>query len=260
MSTPVRIYDTAEQLGRSLAEQIADGIAATRSDGRRFLLGCPGGRTARTTYAALADVVTERQLPLDNLVIAMMDDYVDPAGAPPRRAPSDVHYSCQRFGRTEIVLPLNAASPKPIPDAQLWLPDPAQPEMYDEQLIAAGDIDLFLLASGESDGHVAFNPPGSPVDGATRVLTLAEETRRDNMNTFPQFEHLTDVPTHGVTVGIGTIAQRARELVMILVGEHKQTAFRRITAVEDYDSEWPATVVHLGKKASILADKAAAGS
>lgn len=258
-ATPVRVFESPQQLGQALAVRIADGITAARAEGRRYLLGCPGGRTARPVYDALAAVASQRGLPLDNLVVVMMDDYVELADGEPRRVSSRAHYSCQRFGLVEILGVLNAGASSPVPETQLWLPDPVRPEAYDERIAIAGDIDLFLLASGESDGHVAFNGRGSPVESRTRLVELAPETRVDNMGTFPAFARLDDVPTHGVTVGIDTLCRRARELVMILVTDHKQEAFGRITSADGYDPNWPATVVHLGAKRSIVADRAAAG-
>lgn len=259
MSTPAHVFDNAEQLGHALAGRIADGISSAREEGRRYVLGCPSGRSPRSTYAALRDIVHERALALDHVVFALMDDYVLPTGDGTwQRAPEHEHYSCQRFGVTEIVEPLNAAATTPIGSDGLWLPDPNSPAEYDERLAAVGGIDLFLLASGATDGHVAFNPPGTAADSRTRVIELAEETRRDNLETFPAFRSLDEVPHHGVTVGIGSITDLARELVMILVGPHKQTSFRRITQANRYDPTWPATVVHLGARAEIMADRAAA--
>lgn len=258
-ATPVQVFKSPAQLGHALAVRVADGITTARAEGRRYLLGCPGGRTARPVYDALAALVSQRDLPLDNLVVVMMDDYVELANGKPRRVSPEAHYSCQRFGRVEILETINAGTSNPVPKTQLWVPDPARPEAYDEQIAAAGDIDLFLLASGASDGHVAFNGPGSPVESRTRLVKLAPETRHDNMSTFPAFERLEDVPTHGVTVGIDTFCRRARELVMILWGDHKQEAFERITSADHYDPNWPATVVHMGPERSIVADRAAAG-
>lgn len=258
-ATPVRVFESPDQLGLHLAARIADGIIAARAEGRRYLLGCPGGRTARPVYNSLAALVSQRSLPLDNLVVVMMDDYVDIADGTPRRVPPDAHYSCQRFGLLEILETINTGASSPVPETQLWLPNPARPEAYDEQIAAAGDIDLFLLASGASDGHVAFNGPGSLIESRTRLVELAPTTRDDNLSTFPAFERLEDVPTHGVTMGIDTLYQRARELVMILVGDHKQKAFGRIVSVDHYDPNWPATIVHAGAERSIVADQAAAG-
>ena len=84
---------------------------------------------------------------------------------------------------------LNAGRPEhlQIPADRLWLPDPADPDAYDERIAAAGGIDLFLLASGAGDGHVAFNPPGTEAAARTRVVALPDSTRRDNLATFPTF-------------------------------------------------------------------------
>lgn len=257
--TPVQVFADAEELGYVLATWIADQIVAAAEERRPYVLGCPGGRTARSTYAALADVVRERGLGLDHLVIAMMDEYAERTGEGFIQVSGGAHYSCRRFAEHEIVGPLNAAAATPVRDENIWLPNPADPQAYDEKLATVGGVDVFLLASGESDGHVAFNPPQSPRHSRTRVVELAESTRQDNMDTFPDFTTIKEVPTLGVTVGIDTISKLSDHLVMILVGEHKHTAFSHITATSDYDPAWPSTVIHLGNTATIVADQAAAG-
>src|SRR5207237_3790602 len=121
------------------------------------------------------------------------------------------------FALREIAAPLG------IPEERVWLPDPQDPSAYDERIAAAGGIDLFLLASGASDGHVAFLPPGSPRDGGTSVVELAETTRTDNLATFPRFAALDEVPLHGVSVGLATIAG-ARAARLVLHGPGKREA------------------------------------
>lgn len=262
MHTPTILIDTADALGRTLAREIADGIQAARNEGRPYLLGCPGGRTPRPVYSALADVISERGLELDHVVIAMMDEYADQsADGGFVGVDSDLHNSCVRFGRVEILGVLNAAAPlSQIPAENLWVPDPVSPQTYDARLRDAGGIDLFILASGASDGHVAFNPPGSDEDSRTRVVELPDSTRRDNLGTFPQFTSLDEVPRFGVTVGIRTISELSRRMVMLILGEHKTTAFQRITTTDGYDPSWPATVVVLGENSHIYADHLASGA
>lgn len=226
MAAEVRRFADADELGRALARDIVEL--------RPELLGCPGGRSLITTYRALA----ESKADLSGTTIVMMDEYVP---VPPPTA----HYSCRGFALREIAGPLG------IPDERVWLPDPDEPGEYEQRIGAAGGIDVFLLASGASDCHVAFLPPGSPLDGMTSVVRLAESTRRDNLATFPEFASLDDVPTQGVSVGLGTIAG-ARRLRLVLHGPDKRTAAERILARDHFDPSWPATIVHEHPDAQIL--------
>jgi glucosamine-6-phosphate deaminase len=234
--TAVRVFPDADELGRVLAEHVLEAYA--QSD-RPFLLGCPGGRSLLTTYRSLA----ARRTDLTRLVVVMMDEYL---GAPP-----EAHFSCRDFARREL------AGPLALRGNQVWLPDEAEPDAYDDRIAAAGGIDLFLLAAGASDGHVAFVPPGSSPAGRTAVVALAETTRRDNLATFPRFGSLDEVPTHGVSVGLGTIAA-ARALRLVLHGSDKRTAARRLLALDAFDAEWPASIVHEHRDAEIWLDRAAA--
>ena len=246
-------FATPAELGEALARDIADRLAAKSG---AFLLGCPGGRSPRPVYAAFARLAAVRGLDLSRLVLVMMDDYLSPDMT---AVPESAHFSCRRFARLEIQAVLNRDLPpdRRIPDSNLWFPDPAAPEAYDARISAAGGIDLFLLASGAGDGHVAFNPPGSARDSRTRIVALAEQTRRDNLATFPDFAALAEVPTHGVTVGIATIAD-ARASAMILWGPDKRHAFRRLAAAGRFDPSWPATVWLLCPEATLYTDAAAA--
>jgi glucosamine-6-phosphate deaminase len=246
-------FPTPETLGEALAQDIARRLAAKPG---AFLLGCPGGRSPRPAYAALAALAAKRGLDLSRLILVMMDDYLTPALT---HVPETAHYSCRRFARLEIQAVLNAGLPPAhrIPDANVWFPNPAAPETYDARIEGSGGIDLFLLASGAGDGHVAFNPPGSPITSRTRIVPLAEQTRRDNLATFPDFTDLSEVPSHGVTVGIATIAD-AKASAMILWGADKRLAYQRL-ATSTYDPAWPATAWTLCPDATLYADTAAAG-
>jgi glucosamine-6-phosphate deaminase len=190
----------------------------------------------------------------------MMDEYLVARDGRLVYAPSEQPWSCHHYVRSEIAGRLNEVLPpkRRLPDESIWFPDPDDPDVYDARIDEAGRIDFFILASGASDGHVGFNPPGSPRESRTRIIPLSEETRRDNLQTFTAFGALANVPHHGVSVGIDTIA-RAKEAVMIVWGEGKRLTLSRIRGAAHYESDWPATVIHECPGREVLCDEAAAG-
>jgi glucosamine-6-phosphate deaminase len=255
-ATPVRVFADADTLGNALAAEIMGGIRAARREGRRYLLGCPGGRSARTTYRALAELA--RGEDMSHVVIVMMDEYLEvaPEGGF-RHVPPNEPHSCCRFAEQEIRAPIDVVAARPIPDDAAWLPDPADVDAYEPRIEAAGGVDLFIVASGASDGHVAFMPPGSALDGGVAIVPLAESTRRDNMVTFPTFRSMAQVPTHGVSVGLGTIRRQSRAVRLIMLGDDKRTAAVRVVGGSGFDPAWPATMIHACRDAAIWLDAAA---
>ncbi|WP_036528097.1 6-phosphogluconolactonase [Nocardia sp. CNY236] len=236
------VFADPNQLGAALAARITAEVATARSSDRPYVLGCPTGRSPASTYAALA----ARRPYVEHVVIVMMDEFV--VGG--REIDPHMSHSCLRYAREVIAGPLG------IPDERVWLPDPAAPAAYDDRIAAVGGIDLFLLASGATDGHVAFNPPGTPADSITRVVELAETTRRDNMSTFPALRRLDDVPRHGVTVGIDTIRRHSRSAVMIAHGTQKATTVEHLVEAQCYDEWWPASIIAECANAELWIDEA----
>ncbi|MGQ0714832.1 MAG: 6-phosphogluconolactonase [Gemmatimonadaceae bacterium] len=253
MSAPVRVLDSPEAVGEAVAASVLARIAQRRLTAARFLLGCPTGRTPRPVFRAMAAALARSKQDVSHLVLVMMDEYLVPRDGQLAYASSEHPWSCHHFVRAEIVDRLGIS----LPDDSIWFPDPDDPEAYDRRIDEAGGIDFFMLASGASDGHVAFNPPGSPRDSRTRIIPLSEETRRDNLQTFPAFGTASNVPRHGISAGIDTIA-RAKEAVMIVWGEAKRLTFSRIAAASRYESDWPATVIHECARGEVVCDRAAA--
>jgi glucosamine-6-phosphate deaminase len=139
----------------------------------------------------------------------------------------------------------------PDPSAE-GLPDAG--ERYESAIRNTGGIDLQLLGIG-TDGHLAFNEPGSSLTSRTRIKTLTEQTRRDNAR---YFESLDAVPRHVLTQGLGTIGE-ARHLVLVATGSGKADAVA--SAVEGpLTASCPASVLQLHPHASVLVDETAATS
>jgi glucosamine-6-phosphate deaminase len=259
MSAGTRMFIDELSMGWTVAREIVAGIRSAAHAERRYLLGCPGGRSPRHVYAALADLAASEELDLRHVVIVMMDDYVVPDGRSFRRVDPSHHYSVERFALDHIVGPLNrgVGVDRSLPVGALLLPDPLEPAAYDDRLRELGGVDLFILASGDTDGHVAFNPPGSPVDCATRVVTLASTTKADNLRTFPEFRSVEDVPDHGVTVGIATIVEHTSRAILVAPGAGKRMAVERVIEAGGYDPSWPASVINACRDASVYFDRSA---
>ncbi len=255
---PVRVFDDPEAAGAFVAAEVFARLQRARR--ATWTLGCPGGRSLRTTYAALGRLFAERKADLRGLHVLLMDEYVErtPAGLW-CRCPTDAHYSCVGFGEVAIRRVFNADLPPALqmPSDHVHAPDPNAPQAYEALIERLGGIDVFLLASGQTDGHVAFNPQGTSLNETTRIIELAERTRRDNLATFPRFRDVSEVPAWGVSVGPGTIARHSRAAVMVLLGPGKGTALRRIASSRAYDRDWPASVVVACADAQIVADESA---
>jgi len=260
IAIPVTVHPTPDALGRIVAQRILGGIERAAEENRPYLLGCPAGRSAAPVYAALGTLAGMTRFDLSRLVLVLMDEYLVEGPEGPVLCDPRAHYSCRRFAEQEIRAVLNPRLPagRQMPAAAIWCADPARPDAYDRRIRDAGGIDLFLLASGASDGHVAFNPPGSPAEGGTTIVALAEETRRDNMATFPGFAAIAEVPRRGVSVGLGTIAGLSRAALMIIHGAHKRQAVRRLLESRDFEPDWPATILHRCRHPEIHLDAAAA--
>jgi glucosamine-6-phosphate deaminase len=259
VSTSVRVLPSPDAIGEEVTAQLLDRIEQAGLTKARFLLGCPTGRTPRPVFGAMARRLAKTQQDISHLVLVMMDEYLVPGDAGLEYASADHPWSCHYFARVEITERLNERLPKGhgLRTGSIWFPHPADPSEYDARIADAGGIDFFILASGASDGHVAFNPPGSPRDSLTRIIPLSDETRRDNLVTFPAFGALSAVPRHGISIGINTIAS-AKEAVMIVWGAGKRLTLTRMLRAERYEPEWPATVIHECAAREIMCDTDAA--
>ena len=87
---------------------------------------------------------------------------------------------------------------------------------YEEMIEEAGGLDLQLLGIGRS-GHIGFNEPLSPLTSRTRMVPLTKVTYEQNS---PLFDNPKDMPMLAMTMGVGTILE-AKKLVMLVTGAEK---------------------------------------
>lgn len=121
--------------------------------------------------------------------------------------------------------------------------------LYDEAIKAKGGIDIQLLGLG-SDGHIAFNEPGTPFDALTHIAELTEQTISDNARFFERIE---DVPTKACTMGLKSI-MNAKKIVLIATGKSKAEAVRQLINGQISEA-WPCTILRNHPDVVIYVDK-----
>lgn len=122
-----------------------------------------------------------------------------------------------------------------------------------ESLIDANPIDIQILGIG-MDGHIAYNEPGSPLDGACHVVDLHQESIESSLDYG--FDHIEDVPTQGVTQGIGTI-MKAKQLIMMAKGEKKADLVKRMIYGE-VTPDFPSSIIQRHPNVIVCLDRNAA--
>ena len=97
--------------------------------------------------------------------------------------------------------------------------------------------DIQLLGIG-SNGHIAFNEPGTAFDSVTHIVDLAESTIKDNSRLFKSID---EVPRQAFTMGLSNI-MNAKKVLILANGEGKANAVRELVKGEAWE-EVPATVL-----------------
>lgn len=109
-----------------------------------------------------------------------------------------------------------------------YVPDGLEPDKekacrdYEEIIRVHGGVDLQVLGLGHN-GHIGFNEPGSVFEKETHCVTLSETTREANARFFSSMD---EVPTEAYTMGIGSIMQ-AKKIIVIVTGEGKREIVKK---------------------------------
>jgi glucosamine-6-phosphate deaminase len=235
------ILGSSKQIGKLAADAIEDLVRHKPN----AVLGLATGSSPLPVYDELADR-HEGGLDFSQASAFTLDEYVGlPAGHPE---------SYREVIRREFTNRVNIA-PENVHGPDGTAQDvPAACQAYEEAIAAAGGVDLQLLGVG-TDGHLAFNEPGSSFASRTRIKSLIEQTRRDNARFF---NSLAEVPHHVLTQGLGTIME-ARHVILLATGAQKAQAVRDFVE-GPVSAICPASVLQFHPHATVLLDEAAASA
>ena len=112
--------------------------------------------------------------------------------------------------------------------------------------------DIQVLGIG-SNGHIAFNEPGTPFGSVTHIVDLAESTIRDNSRMFASID---EVPRQAFTMGLKNIMQ-SKKILILANGANKAKAVYGLVKGEVTENV-PASILQLHPDCTLVCDKAAA--
>jgi len=203
----VVICKTYEEMSAAAAREVAKQMNTKPNS----VLGLATGSTPLGLYKELVRMHREDGLDFSQVTTFNLDEYVGLRDNHPQS------YHC--FMNENLFDQIN------IPRQNVHIPSGTTRNhlafcaWYEQRIRECGGIDLQILGIG-SDGHIAFNEPGSSLRSRTRLKTLAKQTIEDNARFFEKAE---DVPIYAITMGVGTILE-ARRLLLLASGKAKARA------------------------------------
>ncbi|MEA2236401.1 MAG: glucosamine-6-phosphate deaminase [Thermoanaerobaculia bacterium] len=221
----------------ALSDRAAEILLAAILRDPRIVLGLPTGRTPIRMYERVVAACGRDYHCFRDVVTFNLDEY---AGI--ERDHPGSYFTFMKHHLFDFI---------DIEKANAHIPNGAAADLeqecsrYERAIENAGGLALTFLGLG-SNGHIAFNEPGTPFDARTRVVTLTESTRKANASFFPEG----DVPSRAITMGIATILE-SKAIVLLASGSNKKAAIERLRSGE-ISEEFPASALWKHPNVTVL--------
>lgn len=236
----VLIFDTEEQIGIAAGNYMC-GQVLQKPDS---VLGLATGSTPLKPYGQMIDLYKKGVVDFSKVTTFNLDEYVNLDVKDKNSYHSFMHENL--FDHINIpeesINFLNGNADDPEKEC----------EEYENKIKKAGGIDIQLLGIG-SNGHIAFNEPSDCFQRWSHVVNLKESTVKDNSRFFKSIE---EVPTQAVTMGIGSIMQ-AKKILIIAIGENKAKAIKQLIN-GNVTPQCPASVLQFHTDVTLMLDRGAA--
>ncbi len=208
------------------------------------VLGFATGKTPVRLYEILAEMHREDGLDFSGVTAFNLDEYL--------RIPPEHPASFHSYMRTHLFDKIN------IPENRIHIPDGMAPDIpsycryYEATIRSSGGIDIQILGIG-SNGHIGYNEPTSSLTSRMRIKTLTDETREE---IAPGFGGLDKVPSHVLTLGLGSIMD-SRMCLLLAFSKKKARAIAQ-TVEGPVTASVPGTVLQMHPRTVIILDEEAA--
>lgn len=235
------IADDYADMSRKAASVIASQVILKPDS----VLGLATGSTPVGIYEQLAEWNQNGHLDFSRITTVNLDEYY---GLAPDNKQS-YHY----FMTEHLFSKVN------LPEGKQFLPDGKNTdavkecERYQNLIGALGGIDMQLLGLGHN-GHIGFNEPADVFEKTVHLVDLTEKTIEVNKRFFERAE---DVPRKAYTMGIGTIFQ-AKKILLVVSGAEKAGILRQVMH-GSVCPRIPGSILQLHADVTVVADKEAAG-
>lgn len=243
---PTHVFLEATEASLVVAREISRLIKLCQKENKTCVLGFPTGSTPVGVFEELVRMHREDGLSFKNVISFNTDEYypISP----------DEMQSYARFMREHLFDFID------IKEENIHIPDGTIAmelvngycRNYEKKIALVGGIDLQILGIGRT-GHIGFNEPGSYKGSVTRLISLDSLTMGDTANDFYGIEN---VPRKALTVGISTILNAGRILLMAW-GEGKSKVIKQ-TVEGEMTEMVPASFLQAHPQSMIVVDEAAA--
>jgi glucosamine-6-phosphate deaminase len=225
---------------QELSERAAKIVIETVQNKPNAVLGLATGSTPIGLYNELIDDHAKNGTSYRKICTFNLDEYVGLEGSHPQ---SYLYFMRQHLFNHIDISPENTFIPNGKAEDTM-----KECERYEELIKEKGGIDLQILGIGQN-GHIGFNEPGTSFSSRTHIIQLTESTRQANSRFFSSMD---EVPTHAVTVGIQTIME-SRKILLLVSGQAKMEAFKRLLS-DEIDESFPASVLKLHNDVTVITD------
>lgn len=236
------IFNNSLVASKIVAEEIATLIRTKNDQGLPCVLGLATGSSPIKVYEELVRMHQEEGLSFSNVITFNLDEYFP---MEKENIQSYFYFMHEHLFNHVDILPENINIPKGTvnsEDLYQYCID------YDMKIKAVGGLDFQLLGIGRT-GHIGFNEPGSHYNSGTRSITLDHVTRAD---AAPAFLGIDNVPRRAITMGIGTI-RNAKRIVLLAWGINKAGVINE-TIEGEINSEIPATYLQRHNNTTVILD------
>lgn len=240
-SPRITVFPNDEIAARTLASRIAERVTSKPD----LVIGLPTGRTPVRLYAELERLCDQRRIDFSRVTTFNLDEFLGIGSDHPGsfRTFMNEHFFTRVNLQTDRIHFLSGAARDCA----------AECARYEQEIAAAGGIDLLLLGLG-TNGHIGFNEPAATLEGRTHRVTLTPETRRANAALFGG--DVEAVPKEALSMGMATILQ-ARAIVLIATGSAKASVVDRLLR-GPITPELPASFLQTHADCELVLDQAAA--